>query len=126
MKGLLVTLIALFIYLSVTLTFNKSTKELEIDEHNKQIIFFSKETHFNDEASYYDALIELKNKYPTEINNMMIISSKDPETYFEQFEVSQCPAIVVVYKNKVITRIDGEISKEKILEPLEKALSKES
>ncbi|WP_075981078.1 hypothetical protein [Bacillus massilinigeriensis] len=125
MKGLLVLVVALFIYLSILFTDEKTTDEIVIDNNIKQILFFSKETNFDDEASYYDAIIELKKQFPNEVNNMLIISSDDAKEYLDEYDVKECPAIVVVYQNKVLTSVDGQISKEKIIKPIKNALSKE-
>ena len=40
---------------------------LAFDQNTKQLIFFSDEEEYEQEVSYYDAIIELKRDYPEEI-----------------------------------------------------------
>ncbi|MFB6465739.1 small peptidoglycan-associated lipoprotein [Cytobacillus sp. Hz8] len=125
MKGLLAAflvlcILVLFFYLSEK---KHDEPKLVINHNTKQILFFSQESNFDDEASYYDAIIELKKKFPKEIHNMLIISSKDAAKYYDRYHIEQSPAMVVVYQNKVLFSVDGLIPKERIIEPVEQALT---
>lgn len=101
----------------------KIDEDLGIDSSKKQIIFFSDESKYQLEASYYDAIIELKQSFPEEVKNMMTLSPKNSEDYYKRFEVNECPTILVIYNEKIVARIDGESSKNEIIKPISTALS---
>ncbi|OCA86098.1 hypothetical protein A8F94_11980 [Bacillus sp. FJAT-27225] len=92
-----------------------------MDHNIKQVIFFSDATDYEHEGAYYDALIELKKEYPTEMENLMVLSEKE---FFDDFDIQSGPALLVIYKEKVMVRIIGDVSKEQIFMPVSQAISK--
>lgn len=122
MKGLLFfTLTALL--LVITSCSNEKDATLFIDKHVKQIVFFSDSSNYTNEASYYDAIIELKQNFPNEIKNMKIVNPADTKKYFKAFDIDDCPAILVVYEDETLVKVVGDVSKERIIEPMAEALS---
>ncbi|MEH7125514.1 small peptidoglycan-associated lipoprotein [Bacillus sp. JJ1773] len=103
----------------------KPQDELIFDNNRKQIIFFSNEKDYEEEASYYDAIIELKKEFPDEIKNMKIISSDKAKRYYEAFDVQSSPTILIIHQEKVIVKIKGDTSTEQIIKPLSDALKSE-
>ncbi|MFS0861321.1 small peptidoglycan-associated lipoprotein [Fredinandcohnia sp. 179-A 10B2 NHS] len=93
---------------------------METDE--KQLIFFSDEENIRNESNYYDALLELRSKYPTEIANMKIISYNDSRLY-TNYEIDEYPSLLIVHQNKVIKKIEGIVEKDEIIVPIDDALS---
>ena len=96
---------------------------LSIDQNTKQLIFFSDSEEYEQEVSFYDAIIELKRDYPEEIKNMKILTSSDSKKYFKTFQIDRCPALIVFYNNEVIVKIEGKATKEEIVTPVSNALS---
>ncbi|THE11159.1 hypothetical protein E1I69_16080 [Bacillus timonensis] len=92
----------------------------ESDE--KQIIFFSDENNLRNETSYYDALLELKNKFPTEIENMKVVSS-DENRLYTKYQIEQYPSLLIVQQDKILQKIEGNVDKDEIITPLENVLS---
>ncbi|HAQ08500.1 MAG TPA: small peptidoglycan-associated lipoprotein [Bacillus bacterium] len=88
----------------------------------KQVVFFSDEDDYNHEASYYDAIIELKKHYPNEMKNMMVIPASNAKKYYDLFKVENCPAILVLYGDEVIAKVNGSVTKKEIIEPLSAVL----
>lgn len=86
-------------------------------------MFFSDEENIHKEGNYYDALLELKKQFPEEISKMKVISYKENRSY-NDFQVDSYPTLLIVQENKVIEIIDGDVSKDEIIEPIQKALSK--
>ncbi|WP_316568371.1 small peptidoglycan-associated lipoprotein [Neobacillus sp. YIM B06451] len=113
----------LFFSLIITASCSKAEQvALSVDRNTKQIIFFSDEKEYSREAAYYDALIELKKDFPEEMENLLVLSSKEEKKYYDEFDVKSGPALIVLYKEKVMVRIDGLTTKEKIILPVSKAL----
>jgi hypothetical protein len=100
-------------------------EELGLEYDVKQIIFFSDEANYNYEAPYYDAIIELKREYPEEFKNMMVLSGNKANKYNKILEVEKQPALVVIYQDKVVVNIHGEVSKDEIIKPVTNFLSKD-
>jgi|SRR6476660_4742596 len=96
---------------------------LTIDQNTKQLIFFSDSEEYEQEVSFYDAIIELKRDYPEEIKNMKILTSSDSKKYFKTFQINRCPALIVFYNNEVIVKIEGKATKEEIVTPVSNVLS---
>lgn len=123
MKVLPLIILTSFFFTTASCQNNEIDEELSFDHHTKQILFFSDESKYQLEASYYDALIELKQHYPEEIKNMMTLSPENAEKYYEWFDVKECPALIVVYNDQIVVRVNGENSKHEIIEPISTALS---
>ncbi|WP_409275438.1 small peptidoglycan-associated lipoprotein [Neobacillus sp. SCS-31] len=113
----------LFFSLIITASCSKAEQAaLSVDRNTKQIIFFSDEKEYSREAAYYDALIQLKKDFPEEMENLLVLSSKEEKKYYDEYDVKSGPALIVLYKEKVMVRIDGLTTKEKIILPVSKAL----
>lgn len=94
------------------------------EENQKQIVFFSDKEKFENEISYYDAIIQLKKDYPDEIKNMKTLSPSQMDEFAGLIHVENCPAIIVFYNNKVIAEVTGEATTEDITTPIANVLSK--
>lgn len=103
----------------------KPKDELNLDRNSKQIIFFSNEKDYEQEAPYYDAIIELKKDFPNEIKNMKIITSNSAKKYYDTFDIQSSPAILLLYQDKVVVKIKGDTPAEQIIKPLADALKNE-
>ncbi|WP_010282825.1 Pal-related lipoprotein [Bacillus timonensis] len=115
------TLIILSFFILSSCSFNQTQPTLpETDE--KQIIFFSDENNLRNESNYYDALLELRSKFPTEIANMKVVSSEDNRLY-TKYKVEEYPSLLIVQQNKVLKKIEGNVAKDEIIIPLENVLS---
>ncbi|MDZ5470627.1 small peptidoglycan-associated lipoprotein [Bacillus sp. 31A1R] len=126
MKGL--PIILLFSLLTITTSCSRTEEDegLKIDNSIKQVIFFSNESEYEFEASYYDAIIELKKEFPEEIKNMIVLTPSKGKEHFDTFKVKDCPAIIVIYNEKIVVKVDGATSSDKIIKPIAKVLSKDS
>lgn len=123
MKGMSIILTATFLLLTSSCSNTYSNEDLGLDYDEKQILFFSNEADYHFEAPYYEAIIELKKKYPDEINNMKVLSGEKASKYYKTFEIDQSPALLVYYQDKVIVNIHGKVSKDDIVQPITKILS---
>ena len=88
----------------------------------KQIIFFSDETNVQQEVAYYDAIIELRRDFPSEVENMMVFTKDEGKKYFDSLQIEKSPAIIVVYNDEIVANINGIASKEQIMEPIANVL----
>ena len=102
---------------------NQIISSLTFDPNTKQLVFFSDDDEYEQELSYYDAIIELKRDYPEEIKNMVTFTSSDSKKYFETFQIDHCPALIVYHNNEVIVEIEGKATTEAIVIPISDALS---
>ncbi|WP_242021009.1 small peptidoglycan-associated lipoprotein [Cytobacillus oceanisediminis] len=122
MKGLPLLIIVSLLFVTSSCNHKEAKKELMIDDSVKQIIFFSNHKQYEQEVSYYDAIIELKRSFPEEIKNMKIITASESKNYYNNFEIENCPAILLVYQDEVLVEIKGNVPKEQIVKPLAHAL----
>ncbi|MCA1062211.1 hypothetical protein QTG56_18995 [Rossellomorea sp. AcN35-11] len=90
----------------------------------KQVIFFTDERNLSKEIPYYDAIIELKKKYPDSLKHLKVVSlnTEEPNTITDSPPTS--PAIVVVENNQVICKVEGHNVKEDIIKPVSSAIQK--
>ncbi|MCS0791200.1 small peptidoglycan-associated lipoprotein [Cytobacillus pseudoceanisediminis] len=121
MKGLPLILITALLFVTSSCNHKEEKKELKIDDSVKQLIFFTDKKQYKQEISYYDAIIELKRSYPDLIKNMKIITASE-SSHISNYNVENCPAMLLVYQNKVIVEIKGTVPKEKIIHPLADAM----
>ncbi|RHW31127.1 small peptidoglycan-associated lipoprotein [Neobacillus notoginsengisoli] len=124
MKGFPLSILVVAFVL--TASCSKQEVKLALDKNAKQVIFFSEEKEFNVESTYYDALIELKNDFPDEMENLMVLSSPDEKKYYDEFDIESGPALIVIYNDKVMVRINGSATKEQIIKPVSNALANRS
>jgi thioredoxin-related protein len=111
----------LVLVLAVTSSCSRDNHDnLPLDKNIKQVIFFSEENQYEHEAAYYDALIELKKEYPNEMENLMVLSEKE---YFDDFDIPSGPALIVIYKEEIMVKINGDVSKDQIFKPVSQAFS---
>ncbi|GAE45857.1 hypothetical protein JCM21738_2704 [Mesobacillus boroniphilus JCM 21738] len=96
---------------------------MELNEDIKQIVFFSDDENYKQEASYYDAIIELKKEYPAEFENIVVISAANANKYYDLFKVNKFPAILIVHQEQVLANVNGIVSKDQIIEPLSAVLN---
>ena len=116
--------IAASLLLLASCTSKEEPEELNFDQDVSQIIFFSDDKDYTHEAAYYDAIIELKNDFPEEVDNMMVLAGEEADIYHKRFNVETNPAIIVFFQEQVVAKVDGIATKEQIVKPLSKALSK--
>ena len=122
MKGLSFVFVASFLFLTASCNPINDSENLSLSEDMKQVLFFSDEEDYMHEASYYDAIIELKQEYPQEFKNMMVIPASNAKDYYDLVEVNQFPALLVVHGDEVIVNVNGSVSKDQIIEPLTSVL----
>jgi hypothetical protein len=118
MKGLSFVFVASFLFLTASCNPVNNSKDLIMNEDIKQVVFFSDEEDYLREASYYDAIIELKKDYPDVFKNMKVIPASNAKEYYDLFEVNQFPALLVVHGEEVIANVNGSVTKDQIIEPL--------
>ncbi|MBY6050526.1 small peptidoglycan-associated lipoprotein [Cytobacillus firmus] len=125
MKGLPLLLITALLFLTSSCNHKEVKEELKIDDNVKQLIFFTDNKQYEQEISYYDAIIELKRSYPELIKDMKVITAAEA-SHLSNYKVENCPAILLVYQDKVLVEIKGTVSKDKIIYPLAKAMDEKN
>jgi hypothetical protein len=125
MKGLPILLLASLLVITSSCN-NTNEDDLGLEQDVNHVLFFSNDTDYSKEAPYYDALIELKKNYPTEIKNMLVLSPTNAKQYLNTFHIEGSPALLVIYNNDVMVKISGQVSKEEIIQPISEVLSKNS
>lgn len=122
MKGLPFLFIASLLFIASSCNHVDSKEDLNIDQNIKQLIFFTDDQAYEQEVTYYDAIIELKKEFPINIKNMKIITAANAKKYYDQFDIDGCPAILLVYNDKILVKVKGKATKEQIVKPLYSAL----
>lgn len=125
MKCLSFVFVASFLFLTASCNPVNDSDKLMVNEDMKQVVFFSDEKDYTHEASYYDAIIELKKQYPSEFDNMMVIPASNAKKYYDLIEIEQFPAILIVHGDEVIANVNGTVTKDQIVEPLSAVLNPE-
>ncbi|WP_246017703.1 small peptidoglycan-associated lipoprotein [Mesobacillus subterraneus] len=123
MKSLSFVFVASFLFLTASCNPANDSDQLILNEDIKQVIFFSDEDDYNHEASYYDAIIELKKQYPNEFKNMVVIPTSNAKKYYGLLEVEEFPAILILQRDQVLASVNGTVTKDQIIEPLSAVLN---
>lgn len=111
------------LFLNSSCDHNQVKESIPLDRDARQVLFFSNESDFNREDAYYDALIELKDQFPQEMDSMMVFSENKEKDYYKTFNIQESPAIIVLYQDEVMVNIKGIASKEHIVESIAQAFS---
>lgn len=125
MKGLAAVYMFSLLFFTASCKNHHSIDSLSIKDNVKQIIFFSDETNVQQEAAYYDAIIELRRDFPKEVENMMVFSKDEGKKYFDSLRIKSSPAIIIIYNDEIVANINGLASKDQIMQPISQALLKE-
>ena len=125
MKGLPLLLITALLFVTSSCNHKEVKEELKIDDNVKQLIFFTDNKQYKQEISYYDAIIELKRSYPELIKDMKVITAAEA-SHLSNYKVENCPAMLLVYQDKVLVEIKGTVYKDKIIYPLAKAMDEKN
>lgn len=120
MKRLVFVILVAFV-MNISCQRHERTSNLQLNQHQKQLLFFSDEHNIQNEDAYYDALLEIKKDYPSIVSNMMVISSNDNRD-LGKYEVNTYPTLMVVYQNQIITKINGNMKTQDIIDPIVKVL----
>jgi hypothetical protein len=125
MKGLAAVYICSLLLFTASCSSHKSIDSLSIKADVKQIIFFSDETNVQQEAAYYDAIIELRRNFPHEVENMIVFTRPEGEKYYQSLNIESSPAIIVIYNDQIVANINGSASVDQIMQPITNALEKQ-
>jgi hypothetical protein len=80
-------------------------------------ILFSDAKAFDEEHSYYDALLELQTKHPDKLPSFQIIDADDKDR-IKQFEVETFPTMLILTGEDIHLRMEGPQAKDDILNKL--------
>ncbi|MCA1059327.1 small peptidoglycan-associated lipoprotein [Rossellomorea aquimaris] len=125
MKHILTFLILTSTMLLLTSCDDISTDKVALAQDQfieKQVIFFTDERNVSREIPYYDAIIELKKRYPDHFKQLKVVSLNTEATTKIADPPPASPAIVVVENNQIICKVEGHKSKENIIQPVTKAI----
>ncbi|MBT2637303.1 MULTISPECIES: small peptidoglycan-associated lipoprotein [unclassified Bacillus (in: firmicutes)] len=125
MKSLSFVFVATFLFLTASCNPVNDSDELELNGDIKQVVFFSDDENYRQEASYYDAIIELKKEYPSAFDDIVVIPAANANKYYDLFKVKQFPAILIVHQDQVLANVNGNVTKDQIIEPLSAVLNNE-
>ena len=125
MKSLSFVFVATFLFLTASCNPVNNSDQLELNGDIKQVVFFSDDENYKHEASYYDAIIELKKEYPAAFDDIVVIPAANANKYYDLFKVKQFPAILIVHQDEVIANVNGNVTKDQIIEPLSAVLNNE-
>ncbi len=116
----LITLLIHAVFLASCQEHSMSNNENLINQ--KQVIFFTDENQVAKEASYYDALIELKREFPVAFQDLLVITPQTEDTIPLSDVKYAYPTLIVMEDNEVVCIIEGQTNKEEIIHPVSKAL----
>lgn len=84
-------------------------------------LLFSDDHFISDEGNYYDALLDVKRRYPEKIRSFNIIHSSDRDLV-RHYNIQEYPTLLVLHNEQVTIRVEGSLKKFEILKMLEDAL----
>ncbi|MDX8288166.1 MULTISPECIES: hypothetical protein [Metabacillus] len=110
------------VFLLSSCSLNISSESLRPEDDDKKLLFFSDEQDEHRESVYFDALIDLKQDFPEEVEDLEFVETSSDEDY--PVDIDTFPSLVVVDDNRVLFQIEGHVgTKEEIINPVVKALS---
>ncbi|OZM58430.1 hypothetical protein CIB95_02355 [Lottiidibacillus patelloidae] len=92
---------------------NNNDDSISIDEIKTYI--FTDEHFTSMEDNYYDALLQFKNKYPSQKYVVTIADSNDHKELVERYDISKFPTLIMMSNDIELMRIEGNQTKDNIL-----------
>ena len=86
-------------------------------------LLFSDDLSIHEEGNYYDALLDVKRRYPELIRSFNIIHSSDRDL-IRYYEIIEYPTLLVIHNETITIRVEGPLQKSEILQTLEQTLVK--
>ncbi len=86
-------------------------------------LLFSDDLFIHEEGNYYDALLDVKRRYPELIRSFNIIHSSDRDL-IRYYEIIEYPTLLVIHNETITIRVEGPLQKAEILQTLEQTLVK--
>ncbi|TSB45303.1 hypothetical protein [Alkalicoccobacillus porphyridii] len=114
---LIVNVCAVFILTSCVVASTSTSNPItEHDEDTPVTVLFSDADNPNheQEANYYDALIELSSQYPDEMPELIIVDASEQDKV-QYFDVQHFPTILCLDGDDISLRLEGMNNKEDIL-----------
>ncbi|MCT8139092.1 hypothetical protein H1D32_16120 [Anaerobacillus sp. CMMVII] len=119
-----ISLIPIFLIFLISCTNNEEviTNYPFLQKKDENITLLFSDDHFiSAEGNYYDALLDVKRRYPEKIRSFNIIHSSDRDL-IRHYNIQEYPTLLVIHNEYITIRVEGPLKKIEILELLEKAL----
>jgi hypothetical protein len=106
-----------FVFLVLLLVMDGCDKNVKLSSHLKEnkVIFFSDTKNGIEEVPYYDAIIELKEKYPIEFKNFTVLNPKKDKEKLKEYNITTAPSILIVNQGKQILNVQGKLTSNEIV-----------
>jgi hypothetical protein len=93
-------------------------------QYQTRVLFFSNDYKYMSELNYYDALLDLQDKFPTDLAQIKLLSSKNDVAAYHAFQIKETPALVILSKDGMpVTHISGaNQTKEEIINEVSHAI----
>lgn len=124
-KRLTAFFIPIFLYILTSCTSNEEviTNYPFLQKKDENItLLFSDDQFIYEEGNYYDALLDVKKRYPKQISSFNIIHSSERDL-ISHYEINEYPTLLVIYNEHITIRVQGSLQKAEILKILEEVLN---
>jgi hypothetical protein len=89
------------------------------------VLYISNEQDLTIENEYYNALIEIKKLYPSELQEVIVLSQYDIRNLEEELRVKTYPTLLLIDRQEIIAKIEGENNSESIIDKLSTYINKQ-
>jgi hypothetical protein len=103
---------------------DKVTSATQKENRQMETILFSNNQYLSSEENYYNALLEIKQKYPKEVNSFQIIFQNENEEIIKRYQIVKYPTLLILDNDKVLVKLEGNISKDNIFKEIESVYKK--
>jgi hypothetical protein len=99
--------------------FDSSEKQARIQSLlEADALFISNEENLTIENEYYDAILEIKRLYPGQMDEVVLLTHNHQRYIRDKFNVTTYPTLLLIDKEQIITKIDGEQEQQIIIEKI--------
>jgi hypothetical protein len=118
----IIVLVTCFLVITGSYIYNNNNATSATPDENSQIdtILFSNDQYLSTEKNYYNALLNIQNEFPKKINTFQIVFQSDSEELIKKYRVTKYPTLLILDNEKVLVRIEGEHSEDRIFNKIEK------
>jgi hypothetical protein len=76
------------------------------------------------ENNYYDAILELKKIYPTEMDEVVVISHNEIKNIQQLIKIKSYPTLLIINEKQIVQKIEGKQEKDYIVRLLASTFDK--
>ncbi len=85
---------------------------------NADALYISNQENVHIENEYYNALLEIKKRFPGKLEEIVVLTDQDIKNLEEQLQINTYPTLLLINQQVIITKIEGNHNQDSIIKEM--------